>query len=155
MNTIIRSPRINNGSAGDVPVFRCFVIVLLFVMPVVVSAQSDQAFVIDAEDLAHPLTIKTLNRTGRYQAKVSRQFGNEMEERLLQIAEAVYPLSTKSKIFQTTIVRLSGPTNAGGGAIQLIKSESLMPSQKVRSVILWKSGKSFEKTSPESRSGKK
>ena len=77
--------------------FRCFVIILLFVMPVVVSAQPDQAFVIDAQDLAHPLTITTLNRTGRYQAKVSRQFGNEMEERLLQIAEAVYPPEHKIK----------------------------------------------------------
>jgi hypothetical protein len=68
---------------------------LLFFLATLTIAQSDQLFIIDDEDLAHPLTFKELNRSGKHEVKIVRRFVDEREERLLQIAEATYPTESK------------------------------------------------------------
>ena len=65
-------------------------LLLLLVVPGVARAQT-QTFLIDADDLAHPLTMKKLTRADAHAIEISRVFANEKEEKLLQIAEAVYP----------------------------------------------------------------
>lgn len=71
--------------------YRLFLfLLLLFLAPVAARAQVDQSL-IHPYDLAHPLTIRKLNRLGDHQTVISRDFANEKEEKLLQIAEAVYP----------------------------------------------------------------
>jgi len=70
-------------------------ILLLFLLATLTTAQSDQLFVIDDEDLAHPLTFKELNRSGKHEVKIVRRFADEREEKLLQIAEATYPTESQ------------------------------------------------------------
>ena len=72
-------------------------LLLLFLLATLTTAQSDQRFIIDDEDLAHPLTFKELNRSGNHQIKIVRRFADEKEERLLQIAEATYPAQSQVK----------------------------------------------------------
>jgi hypothetical protein len=63
----------------------------LMLVPTLVAAQLEQRYKVEAEDLAHPLAVKELNRPGRHKVKISRRFSNENEEKLMRIAEAVYP----------------------------------------------------------------
>jgi hypothetical protein len=70
-------------------------LLLFFLLATLTSAQADQTFIIDDEDLAHPLTFKELNRSGKHEVKIVRRFADEKEERLLQIAEATYPVESQ------------------------------------------------------------
>jgi hypothetical protein len=72
-------------------------LLLLFLLATLTAGQSDQTFIIDNEDLAHPLTFKELNRSGKHEVKIVRRFADEKEERLLQIAEATYPAESQVK----------------------------------------------------------
>jgi hypothetical protein len=54
-------------------------------------AQQGQKFIIDSEDLAHPLSFKELSRPSPFAVSITRHFSNEKEEQLLRIAEATYP----------------------------------------------------------------
>ncbi len=64
---------------------------LLLLVSAFTAAQQEQRFRVDTEDLSHPLTIKKLNRSGSHTVNISRRFANEGEEKLVRIAEAVYP----------------------------------------------------------------
>jgi len=66
--------------------FRYYLLVSAFT-----AAQQEQRFIVDTEDLSHPLTIKKLNRSGSHTVNISRRFANEGEEKLVRIAEAIYP----------------------------------------------------------------
>ena len=70
-------------------------LLLLFLLATLTTAQSSQTFIIDNEDLAHPLTFKELNRSGKHEVKIVRRFADEKEEKLLQIAEATYPTDSQ------------------------------------------------------------
>ena len=72
-------------------------VLLLFLLATTTTAQHGQTFIIDDEDLAHPLTFKELNRSGKHEVKIVRRFADEREERLLQIAEATYPAESQVK----------------------------------------------------------
>ncbi len=64
---------------------------LLLLVSAFTAAQQEQRFIVDTEDLSHPLTIKKSNRSGSHTVYISRRFANEGEEKLVRIAEAVYP----------------------------------------------------------------
>ena len=69
-----------------------FLTLILFVLfPTALAAQSEQSFIVDAEDLSHPLTFTELNRSGPHELTLFRRFANAKEEKILRIAEAVYP----------------------------------------------------------------
>jgi hypothetical protein len=70
-------------------------LLLLFFLATLTNAQSDQLFIINGEDLAHPLAFKELNRSGKHEVKIVRRFADEREEILLQIAEATYPVESQ------------------------------------------------------------
>lgn len=55
------------------------------------AAQANQSFIIDTEDLSHPLMFKEFNRSGPHKVTLSRIFANDNEEKLVRIAESVYP----------------------------------------------------------------
>jgi hypothetical protein len=70
----------------------------LFVLfPTALGAQPNQSFLVNAEDLSHPLTFTELHRSGAHQLKLTRRFANDKEERILRIAEAAYPLAQAVK----------------------------------------------------------
>jgi hypothetical protein len=78
-----------------------FLTLILFVLfPAALAAQSPQSFIVDAEDLSHPLTFTELRQSGPHELHLSRRFANAKEEKILRIAEAVYssdqPLKTGS-----------------------------------------------------------
>src|SRR5258705_13137379 len=66
-----------------------FILFVLF--PTALAAQSNQSLIVDSEDLSHPLTFTELHRSGPHKLNLSRRFANDNEERILRIAEAVYP----------------------------------------------------------------
>ena len=72
-------------------------LIFLVAAPIAAYAQTSEPFTIDAYDLANPLTIKVLSHKAPHDVSIERKFANEKEEKLLQIAEAVYPLEHKVK----------------------------------------------------------
>jgi hypothetical protein len=70
------------------PRFLTFILFLLF--PAALAAQSPQSFIVDAEDLSHPLTFKELRQPGPHEQHLLRRFANDKEEKILRVAEAVY-----------------------------------------------------------------
>lgn len=70
---------------------KCLTLILFVLFPTALAAQSPQSFIVDAEDLSHPLTFTELRRSGPHELDLSRRFANDKEEKILRIAEAVYP----------------------------------------------------------------
>ena len=76
---------------------------LVLVLASLIAGQADQGFIIDQEDLSHPLTFKELNRSEPHRVKIVRRFADEKEERLVQIAEAAYPLDVRVRGVETPV----------------------------------------------------
>ena len=76
---------------------RLLILLLSIALPVVAHAQTSEPFMIDAYDLANPLTIKVLSHAKPHDVSIERKFANDKEEKLLQIAEAVYPVERNVK----------------------------------------------------------
>lgn len=59
--------------------------------PVWIAGRDTGAYLIDPDNLANPLKMKILDHKGPISASISRRFDNAIEEKLLCMAEALYP----------------------------------------------------------------